>query len=112
MSFLTILPAFGGPPIPALSNSESTGTKFYNDSEVQEIVDELSEAAELAIEQAAAAKAAAIASIQREAEALAEAQRWHTEYGDVKKARVRTAVIAGVVCFLGGCAVGAFLGSR
>jgi hypothetical protein len=82
--------------------------------EVREIVDDISEAAEKAIEQAAAeaAKAAAIASIQREAAALAEAQWWHTEYRDVKKARVRTAVITGVVCFLGGFAVGAILSSR
>jgi hypothetical protein len=82
--------------------------------EVREIVDDISEAAELAIEQAAAeaAKAAAIASIQREAAALAEAQRWHTEYGDVKKAGNRKAVIVGVICFVGGLAVGAFLSSR
>jgi cell division septum initiation protein DivIVA len=93
-----------------VNSSEKAGTKFYNEEEVKEMLDDISEAAEKAIEQAAAeaAKAAVIASIQREAAALAEAQRWHTEYGDVKKARVRTAVIAGVVCFLGGFAAGAF----
>jgi hypothetical protein len=97
-----------------LSNSENGGTKFYSEGEVQGIVDDISEAAEKAIEQAAAeaAKAAVIASIQREAAALAEAQRWQTEYRDVKKAGNRRAVIVGVICFVGGVAVGSFLGSR
>jgi hypothetical protein len=76
---------------------------------VSSLIEELSEAAEQAIEQAAAeaAKATAIAAIQREAAAWAEAQHWQKEYQIAKKAGVKKAVIAGVICFLGGLAVGA-----
>jgi uncharacterized protein YbjQ (UPF0145 family) len=83
--------------------------KFYSEGELREIVEELSEAAEQAIEQAAAeaAKASAIAAIQREAAAWTEAQHWQCEYQLAKKTGVKTAVITGVICFLGGFAIGA-----
>jgi hypothetical protein len=82
--------------------------KYYSEGEVRKIVEELSEAAEQAIEQAAAeaAKAATIAAIQREAAAWAEAQHWQGEYQTVKKARAKAALITGVICFLGGLAIG------
>jgi hypothetical protein len=68
-----------------------------------------------AIEQAAgeAAKAAVLASLEREAAALREAQRWRIEaelkqqvINETKKAGTKNAVITGLICFLGGLAVG------
>jgi anti-sigma factor RsiW len=76
--------------------------------EVKELIEELSEAAESAIEQAAAesARAAMVAFLDREAAAIREARRWQGEYEAAKKAGIRTAVIAGAVCFLVGLAAG------
>jgi F0F1-type ATP synthase delta subunit len=74
-----------------------------------------------AIEQAAgeAAKAAALASLEREAEALKEAQRWRLEaeirqetIKATKKAGIQNAIIAGLICFLGGFVVGGTLSMR
>ena len=79
------------------------------------MIDEISQAALEAIEQAAgeAAKAAVLASLEREAMALREAQRWRIEaeirqetIKVTKKAGTKNAVITGLVCFLGGLAVG------
>jgi hypothetical protein len=39
--------------------------------------------------------------------AMAEAQRLHSENSRLKKSRVKTAVVTGVVCFFGGLAIGA-----
>jgi hypothetical protein len=77
--------------------------------EVSDLIEELSVAAEEAIERAAAeaAKAAALASLDREAVAIREAQRWQMEYRNAKRAGVKTAVITGVICFFGGLAAGA-----
>jgi len=94
--------------------SES-GTRLYSDSEVETLIDEISQAALEAIEQAAgeAAKVAVLASIEREAAALREAQRWRLEaeirqetIKTTKKAGTKNAVITGLICFLGGLAVG------
>jgi len=100
----------------------ASGTRLFSDLEVEILIDEISEAALEAIEQAAgeAAKAAVIASIEREAAALreavrqqADATRWRLEaelkqqvINETKKAGTKNAVIAGLVCFLGGLAVG------
>jgi hypothetical protein len=90
--------------------------KFYSDTEVSELIEELSVAAEEAIEKAAAeaAKAAALASLERETMAIreaahlkAEAIRWQEEYQTTEKARIKTAVLTGVICFFGGLALGA-----
>jgi septal ring factor EnvC (AmiA/AmiB activator) len=90
--------------------------KFYSDTEVSDLIEELSAAAEEAIERAAAeaAKAAALASLEREATAVreaahlqAEAIRWQGEYQTAKKAGIKTAVLTGVICFFCGLAVGA-----
>ena len=90
-------------------------TKLYSDLEVQILIDEVSQAALEAIEQAAAeaAKAATLASLEREAAALREAQRWRIEaelkqqvITETKNAGTKNAVIAGLVCFLCGLAVG------
>ena len=99
-----------------------SGTRLYSDLEVDTLIDEISEAAYEAIDQAAAeaARAAALAALEREAAALreaarreAEAQRWRLEaernlqaITEARRAGRKNAVIAGLVCFLGGLAVG------
>jgi len=96
-------------------NSSENETKRYSDLEVDQLIDEISQAALEAIEQAAgeAAKAAVLASIEREAEAMREAQRWRIQaelnqqiIKETKKAGTKNAVITGLICFLGGLAVG------
>jgi hypothetical protein len=54
-----------------------------------------------------------MASLEREAAAMREAQRWRIEaeirqqtIKETKKAGTKNAVIVGLVCFLGGLAVG------
>jgi hypothetical protein len=73
------------------------------------LIDDLSLAAREAIERAAAeaARAAALASLEREAAAMAEAQRLQGENSSLKQSRVTTAIVTGVICFFGGLAVGA-----
>ena len=89
--------------------------KLWSDLEVELLIDEISEAAIEAIEQAAAeaARAAALASIEREAlllqaEALAlrEAQRWKLEAETARRNGIKNAILAGVIFFVGGLAVG------
>ena len=102
-------------------NSSESGTRLYSDSEVEclaeldWLIDEISEAALEAIEQASAeaARAAALAALEREALllqakalALREAQRWQLEAEAARRNGRKNAVIAGLVCFLGGLAVG------
>jgi len=79
------------------------------------LIDDISEAAYEAIEQAVAeaARAAALAALEREAAALREAQRWRVEADlrqqiitETKKAGVKNAVIAGLACLLGGLVIG------
>jgi hypothetical protein len=76
---------------------------------VDTLIEDLTTAAAEAIEKAAgeAAKAAALASLEREAAAVREAQRWQVEYRNAKKAGIKTAVLTGVICLLGGLAIGA-----
>jgi len=114
LSFLKF-PMFAEPPMEPPTNSSENETKRYSDSEVETLIDEISQAALEAIEQAAgeAAKAAVLASLEREAEALREAQRWRIEaeinqqiIKETKKAGTKNAVITGLICFLGGLAVG------
>jgi hypothetical protein len=79
------------------------------------LIDDLTEAAHGAIEQAAAeaAKAAVLEVIEREAAAMREAQRWRIEaerradlITQAKTAGVKNAIIAGVICLISGLAVG------
>jgi len=122
MSFLMKFPVFAEPLTEPPPNSSESGTRFYSDLEVELLIDEISEAALEAIEQAAgeAAKAAVLSVIEREAAALreaaqrqAEAQQWRTQaeinalaIKEAKKAGIKNAVIAGLICFFGGLAVG------
>jgi hypothetical protein len=75
------------------------------------LIEELTEAALEAIEQAAgeAAKAATLASLEREEAALLETQRLKQEMEKLKQAQVKNYVLTGVICFLGGFVVGAIL---
>jgi hypothetical protein len=88
---------------------EGGGTRYYSGSEVERLIEEVSEAAEAAIEQAAgeAARAAVLSSLDREAKALREAAQWEELYRGAKGKTVKAAVITGVVCFLSGFTVGA-----
>jgi hypothetical protein len=102
---------------------------FYTQEDIDFLVDTLSEAALAAIEQAAseAARAAMLAGLDREALLLqektlamreaslkqAEALRWQLEaeqqkqeVKDTKKAGIKNAIKAGVICLLSGLAVG------
>jgi len=82
--------------------------KLWSDLEIDLLIDEISEAAIEAIEQAAAeaARAAALASIEREAAALREAQRWRLEAENARRNGIKNAILAGVIFFVGGLAVG------
>jgi hypothetical protein len=108
MSFWKI-PVFGEPPTVQAPNSEESGMKRYSELEVDTLIEDLTGAAYEAIEQAAAeaARAAALASLDREAAAIREAQRLQGENNHLRKSRVKTAVVTGVVCFFGGLAAGA-----
>jgi hypothetical protein len=75
------------------------------------LIDEISEAALEAIEQAAgeAARAAVLAMLEREAEALREAQRLRSEAELLKKAGIKRNLLVGVICFAGGLFVGVLI---
>ena len=96
-------------------SSEASGTRLYNDLEIDLLIDDLTVAAEEAIEKAAAeaAKAAALAGLEREAAAMreaaqrqAEAERWRFEAAAAKRNGVKNAVLTGVICLLSGLALG------
>jgi len=79
------------------------------------LIDEVTEAALAAIEQAAgeAARAAILSMVEREAAAVREAQRLKVEMEikeqtikETRKTGIKNAVLAGVVCFIVGFAVG------
>jgi hypothetical protein len=76
---------------------------------VDTLIEDLTVAAEEAIEQAAAeaARAAMLASLDREMAAARETRRLLEENGVLRKSRVKVAVITGAVCFFGGLAAGA-----
>ena len=99
--------------------------RFYSDSEIDLLIDEIAKAAHEAIEQAAgeAARAAFLQSMEREGAALYEAQKWRMEaerqrmeIHAVKKAGNKNTVIAVSIGILGGLVLGVAgtlaLGSR
>jgi len=82
---------------------------------VELLIDEISQAAYEAMEQAAseAARAAILASLERETLAIREAQRWRLEaelrqqaLAEAKKTGRKNTLIAVMVSLLGGLAVG------
>jgi hypothetical protein len=103
------IPAYGEPRTTPPPTSSESGMKRYSEYEVDTLIEDLTEAAVVAIEQAAgeAAKAAALASLEREAAAVREARRLQGENSRLKHDRVKTAVVTGLVCFFGGIAIGA-----
>jgi hypothetical protein len=115
MSFWKI-PVFGEPQTTPPMSLDGSGTKRYTEYEVDTLIDDLTNAAHEAIEQAAAeaARAAALASLEREASlvqaqalAIREAQHLQDENSRLKQSRVKTAVVTGLICFFGGLAAGA-----
>jgi hypothetical protein len=108
MSFWKI-PVYGEPLTGESKESGVSGMRFYNESEVRGIIEELTMEAEAALETAAAeaARAAALASLEREAAALAEARRLQGEYKALKSRTVKTALLTGVMCLLSGLTIGA-----
>jgi biopolymer transport protein ExbB/TolQ len=97
-------------------NSYESGTRLYSDLEIELLINELTEAALEAIEQAAseAARAAILASLERETYALREAQRWRMEaelrqqaIALAKQVGRRNTLLAAVIGILGGLALGA-----
>jgi len=90
------------------TNLSESGTIYYSDLEVELLIDELTVIALEAIEQAAgeAARAAFLQSLEREAEVLRENQRLRNEAEILRKAGIRNNVLIGVLCFVGGLAVG------
>ena len=103
-------------------NSYESEIKRYSDYEVDTLIEELTEAALEAIEQAAAeaAKVMALSMLEREAAAMreatlqqAEALRWRLEaelqlkaVKEAKRAGIKNAIIAGAVCLFGGLVIG------
>ena len=90
-------------------------TRLYSDSEIESLIDEISAAALEAIDQAAgeAAKAAILSVLEREAEALREAEKWRIQADinalavkQAKKSGVKNTIIAALIGILGGFAVG------
>jgi hypothetical protein len=114
MSFWRI-PLYAEPPTMPPKSSDGSGTRRYSESEVDclakldLLIEDLTAAAEEAIEKAAAeaARAAMLASLDREIAAFAEAQRLQTENGDLRKSRAKAMVVTGMICFFGGLAIGA-----
>jgi hypothetical protein len=99
-------------PPPTLNTG---GMRLYTDSEIDLLIDDLSEIALEAIEQAAAeaARAAALASVEREAAALREAERWRNqalinlqEIEAVRKEGVKNTFLAALIGVLGGLVIG------
>jgi hypothetical protein len=89
--------------------------KYYSDLEVELLIDEITEAALEAIEQAAgeAARAAFMASLEREAAALREAEHWRREaemnlleITAVKKAGRKNILLTALIGVFGGLVVG------
>jgi hypothetical protein len=103
------IPVFGEPQTVRTRNSEESGTRRYSELEVNTLIEDLTAAAEEAIERAAAeaARAAMLASLDREMAAIWEAQRLQGENSRIKQSGVKAAVITGVICFFGGLAIGA-----
>ena len=97
---------------PSLNENE---TRYYSDLEIELLIDEISEAALEAIEQAAgeAARAAVLAILEREAAALRESQYWRMEaeinlqaIQAAKQAGRKNTLLAVLIGVFGGLAVG------
>ncbi len=110
LSFLKF-PVFAEPPTEQPPISTENLTRYYSDSEIEILIEEITEAAHEAIEQAAseAAKAAMLESLERETAALREVQRLRMEKENAKKAGFRNTIITGVICLFSGLATGSII---
>ena len=93
--------------------------RFYTDSEIELLIEEIREAAHEAIEQAAgeAARAAFLESMEREVAAFREAHRWRQEaelrqlvLAEVKRTGRKNTFLAAAIGVAGGIVVGGILG--
>ena len=124
MSLLMTFQVFGEQQTEPSQILNENETRFYSDLEVDWpaeldlLIDEISEAALEAIEQAAgeAARAAVLSMLEREAMAFKEVNRWRVEaerfskeISQTKRNRLRNIVITGLVCFTSGLLVGAII---
>jgi hypothetical protein len=80
MNYL-ICQVFGEQPTEQPQSFYENETRLYNDYEIGQLIEELTEAALESIEQAAsdAARAAILTSLERETAAIREAKRWRIE---------------------------------
>jgi hypothetical protein len=103
------MPVSAEPPTTLPGNSGGNGTRLYSEYEVDTLIEDLTAAAEEAIERAAAegARAAMLASLDREMAAAREARRLGEENGALRKSRVKAAVVTGAACLFAGLAAGA-----
>ena len=115
MNFL-IFPMYAEQPMEQQTNLSESETRFYSDLEVDLLIDDLTVIALEAIEQAAgeAARAAFLQSLEREAEAMREAARQQaenlrlrSEAEILRRAGIKNNILIGVLCFIGGLAIGA-----
>jgi len=114
MSFLKF-PVFGDPLTEQPPNLNESGTRLWSDLEIDLLIEEISEAALEAIEQAAgeAAKAAVLSMVEREAAMLREMQHWRLEAENnalaiqaARQAGRKNILLAALIGILGGLAVG------
>jgi len=114
MNFLKF-PVFGDPLTEQPPNLSESGTRLYSDLEIDLLIEEISEAALEAIEQAAgeAAKAAVLSMVEREAAILRELQHWRSEAENnalaihaARQAGRKNILLAALIGILGGLAVG------
>ena len=117
LSFLKF-PVFGEQPTMPLSNLNEGGTRFYTDLEIDLLIEELTEIAIEAIEQAAseAARAAILSMLEREVAALREAERWRREavlnlqaFNEAKRTGRKNTLLGVLFGILGGLAIGVFI---
>ena len=96
-------------------NLNEGGTRFYSSSEIDLLIEEITQIALEAIEQAAseAARAAILSMLEREVAALREAERWRREaalnlqnFEAAKKAGRKNTLLGVLIGILGGLAVG------
>jgi predicted transcriptional regulator len=108
LNFLMTTPMSAQQQTEPLTNSTENETRQWSELEVDALIDDLTEAAHDAIEQAAgeAAKAATIAALENQAKALAEIARLQKEQNETKKNNIGNLIITGLSCFVAGAMVG------
>jgi hypothetical protein len=114
LSFLKF-PMYAEPLTEQETNLTERGTRLYSDLEVDILIDDISQAAYEAIEQAASegARAAAIEALEREAALVRQSNYWRNEAdiqrqatNEAKKAGRKNTLIGVLLGILGGLAAG------